>query len=380
MAQFTNLFHTSSALSTFLKANVSPAVVVGPPPDELLTTEEVRLSFMYAMEHPSHRNDSYVRGADGSGTPPPLTLSIFYLITTYGEAPNKDADGAHRLLGEVGKAFHDSPVLDLAALGIPTALGEGKLNTSLVPMTPDLMEKLFSPLQIKHRPFLLYEVWPVQLKSALPLASIGAVVSPLGLNLSGPTARSRPSISRIAPLRPAEDGFIRIDGPFGAAADTVAVGSTLFTALSGAVVPVDPLHPDDGVRLQLPLGTIVPGTHKVTVTSGKLTSEAYEIQVQTTGAWTLDGPAVFSHSQTSGPLSLTGQGLTNAVEVYFWPDRGIFAPSDVTPFPAASVTATSLDVTPSGMASGVYRVAARLDLGGGQPVQFTPFIVLELEP
>ncbi len=380
MALFTNLFHASSVLSTFLKATVSPSVVVAPPPDTLLTTEEVRVSLMYVMEHPSHRNDGLLRNADGSGTSPPITLSIFFMITTYGEAPTKDADGAHRLLGEVAKAFHDKQVLDLAALAIPPALGEGKLNTSLVPMTPDLMEKLFSPLQIKHRPFLLYEVWPVQIKSALPPTSLGAVVSPLGINLSGPTARSRPVISRIVPARPAEDAFIRIDGPFGAAADTVAVGTNLFTVLSGAVVPVDPAEPDRGVRLQLPIGTIAPGTHKVTVSSGQLTSEAYEIQVQSTGAWMLDGPPAFSHSQGSGALTLTGQGLSNVVEVYFWPDRGIFDPSDVKPFTAASVTATSLDVTPTGLASGVYRVAARLDMGVGIPVQFTPFIVLEIEP
>lgn len=377
MAVVTNLFHVTSGLGTFLRTRLSTSVVLAPPPDTPLTTEEVRVSLIYVSEHASHRNDGHERNADGSRTPPPLTLSVFYLVTAYGESPNQDADGAHRLLGEVAKALHDEPALDLAALGV---LGEGRLQVALVPMTPELMEKLFSPLQIKHRPFLLYEVWPVQLRSALPISGLGAVVSPGGLRLTGPTPSSPPVITRIVPSRPAVDGFIRIDGPFGGAVETVTVGSASFTASSGAVVPVDPAQPERGIRLQLPAAAVRPGIHPVTVSTGTLGSRPFEIQVQASGAWVVDGPATFSHGQSSGPLTLTGQGLASADEVAVWPDRGIFAPSDVVWFAAQSATASSLEVEPTGLSPGLYRLAVRLQPGVGQPIQFTPFIVLELEP
>jgi hypothetical protein len=176
------------------------------------------------------------------------------------------------------------------------------------------------------------------------------------------------------------DAFIRIDGPFGSAVETVTVGGTSFTTASGAVVPVDPTAPERGVRLQLGATAVRPGIHPVTVSTGRLTSQPAPIQVQPSGAWVVDGPATFSHAQSSGPLSLTGQGLTRADEVALWPDRGIFAPSDVVSFPATAVTASTLEVEPTGLPPGLYRMAVRLSMGVGRPIQFTPYVVLELEP
>ncbi|MEM1032356.1 MAG: Pvc16 family protein [Myxococcota bacterium] len=375
MASVNNLFHVSDGLGAFLGGQLPGVqIVLGPPPDVPVVTEEVRVTLVYVSQQPSHRNDGFVRDADGTAIAPPLSLSAFYLVTTYGEAPSQNVEGAHRLLGAVARAFHDQPVLDLSLF----STGEGALQVAMVPMTPELMEKLFSPFKISHRPFLLYEVWPVQLRSGLPAVPPSTVVSPGGLRLDGPATDGPPTLTRVVPQRPALDRFIRIDGPFGAPADSVRIGNAVFRAGSGDFVPVDPASPELGVRLQLDPTRLQAGVHSVTVTTGTTTSRAVDIEIQPAFSLTLDGPSEMRHSQASGPLELTGEGLGTAAEVLVWPDAGIGDPSEVVDFTVANVNANKVDFTPTGLDAGLYRIAVRVTSSGAD--RFTPYVVMELEP
>lgn len=379
MAVFTNLYHAGEILRHIVLTQIAPAngVLVAPPPDTVTTNEEIRVSLLWINEQATHRSDAPHRNFDGTTASPPTSLSMFFLITAYGDGPGGNADAAHRLLGEVVRIFHTDPVVTLPLAGLAGNSGVGKLGVTLVPITPDLMEKLFSPLQIKHRPFALYEVSPVQLTSPLAPGAPSPVVAPGGIALAGPTTATRPVITRLVASTLAEGGALRIDGVFSGAVDAVLVGSTRILAAGVTVVAAG-----RSIRVALPTGApgaVLPGVHRVSVVTGTLQSDPVELLVVQAGQWTLDGPAALTHAQWA-PLVLTGQGLLDADLVYVWPDGGIRAPTDVRTFAPSLVAAGSITVLLSGLPRGEYRLAARLALGPGVAAQFTPYVVLEVGP
>ncbi|MBK8258024.1 MAG: DUF4255 domain-containing protein [Polyangiaceae bacterium] len=376
MATFTNLYHASDILRFVLANKVAPAPVNGVlaniPPEAIGNKEEIRVSLLWVNEHADHKNDGYVRNPDGTTTPPPTTLSLFYLVTTYGDGPSQNADGAHRLLGEVIRVFSAEPTLTLPLLGGPAGnSGQGKLNITLVPTSPEVMEKVFSPLQIRHRPFALFEVWPVQLKSLLPVGPAGAMVAPGGVTLEGPTATPPPTLSAAVPTMAAEQSFVRLEGNFPEPVTSIRVGSQVI----GAFTTLDAEH---SLRFQLPVA-VKPGVARVTVYANKQASQPIELLVQPSGTWSLQAHSSLKHSAAAA-LVLLGQGLTSADRLYFWPASGIFDPSDVHWFAKTGSNATSISIAATGLRPGIYRVSARIDLGVGKPKQFTPFILLEIIP
>ncbi|MFO0589356.1 MAG: Pvc16 family protein [Polyangiaceae bacterium] len=378
MATFNNLYHATEVLKHILETQIVPpptSVLVGPPPDSAVTTEELRISLLWVNEQPTHRNDGLLRNPDGTQTPPPASLSLFVLITGYGEDMAKNATGAHRVLGEVLRVFHAAPEIQMPIVALPTNSGKGKMGVSLVPLTPDLMEKLFSPLQIKHRPFLLYEVSPVQLVSLLPDKPVAPVVAPGKVMLSGPTTATPPIITRLTPRTLAEGGYLRVDGQFSNPITTVWIGSRRFDTGS-----FDVIDAGRAVGLALPTGgldPVLPGVTRVSVVSGQLASEPAELRVVPAGSWSIDAPNVLSVAKGAS-LTLAGQGLSNAAFVYVWPDAGIFAPTDVRKVGGLVKTPTSVQFTVPNVPVGQYRIAVEIDLGPGVPIQFTPFVTMEI--
>ncbi|MEZ4293395.1 MAG: Pvc16 family protein [Polyangiaceae bacterium] len=380
MATFTNLYHATEAIKHVLETQILPApasVVVGPPPDPPPITEELRVSLLWITEQGTHRNDGYVRNPDGTSSPPPASLSLFVMITGHGEDPSHNAVAAHRLVGEVLRVFHANPHIELPIPALPTNSGQGKLSLTLVPLTPDLVEKLFSPLQIKHRPFVLYEVAPVQLVSMLATSPVSPVVAPGGVTLTGPTTATPPIVTRLVPRTLAAGGYLRIDGAFSSAIDAIWLGTTKLTTF-------DVIEPGRSVGVTLPTAgpdEIVPGDHRLVLTSGKLGSEPTLVRVVPSGSWSVNGPNPLSVA-VGGLLTLTGQALASATQVYLWPEAGIFAPSDVHKIPTAALTIspTSVAFTVPALSPGDYRVTVEITLGPSVPLQFTPFVNVEITP
>lgn len=381
MATFTNLYHASEVIKSFLETRITPApkVVVGPPPEASSTIEELRVSLLWINEQPTHKSDGFVRNPDGTSAPPPATLSLFVLITGYGQDTDQNAEGAQRLIGEVIRTFHAVPIVELPLPALPNNSGRGKLTLALVPLTPEIMEKLFSPLQIKHRPFLLYELGPVQLLSRVAAGPVAPVVAPGGVRLVGPVVATPPVITRVVPHTLAVGGYLRIDGVFASPIDTVWIGTRKFVAPND----FDIIDAGSSVGLFLPKivpNTVSPGVHRVSVVSGTLAAEPTDVRVSPAGTRCVDGPKILSAG--SGSLfTLTGQGLAAASAVYIWPDSGIHDPSDVIKvLSGLAVTPTSVEFTVPSVSPGQYRVAVELKLGLGVPLQFTPFVNLEISP
>jgi len=382
MATFRNLYHASEAFRYIVseRASVSVSgVLAGPPADPVSTSEEVRLTLAWVQEHATHRNDGYHRGPDGVLTPPPVTLSLFFLVTTYGENAG-NTDTAHRLLGDLVRGLRATPTFklpgDVSALPV-TNTAEGDVGFTLAPQTPELMEKLFSLFQTKHRPFALFEMSPVQLVSLAADRPPAPLVAPGGVRLTGPAARARPSIARAVPHTLAEGAWLRVDGRFDDAVTAVSVGASRFTGSDLVVVEAG-----RSVAVQLPTAgglAVAPGVHDVTVATGALASEPTQVLVRGAGTWTLDAPRPLALA-LGAPVTLTGQGLADVDRVFAWPDEGVRAPTDVREFTPSSVAATAVTATYAGLPPGTWRLVARVQPGGGVPAQYTPYVVVEVRP
>jgi hypothetical protein len=379
VATFSNLYFAGDAFRRAIEQRVQqagiPSVLVTPPKPTSGTTPLVTVTLLMINEEGTHKNDPPLKNPDGTVSPPPTTLSATYVVLTEGQTSQGDLADAHQYLGEIVRSFHDAPFLDLQALGFPTTQGEGRLHVALVPMTPDLMEKVFTPLQAQHRPFALFEVWPIQLRTTLPLGEPSAVVRPGGVNLGGPTPTARPQLEQVHPRRVALDRFLRLDGTFTKPVDAVAIGARVLTGAALGAIPGIGL--DRSVRVRIDPATFGTGRHRVHVlTPGNLSSNDEEILIEPATAPSIDAPDVASYAQ-GGPLVLTGAALALATRVFAWPDAGVSHPSDVHVFPAVaaanSVTTTFTNLTP-----GTYRVTAEITPGPGLPVQFTPYVLLEV--
>jgi hypothetical protein len=371
MAEFTNLHHVSDVLASLLQPLVGTGdqeiVFSGPPLDNPEATEQVRLTLLWVAPQPGHRNDRWEHSATGQLVAPPLTLSAFILVTTYGSDGNHQPVRAHQLLGDVMRIFHEMPELRLPLPMPAVAYGSGALTISQVPATPEVMEKVFVPLQVKHRPWVLFEVGPVQLVNADAVRPGGPRVAPggIGLELSPIT---RPRIVRITPSVQGAGGRIRIDGEPGAAAvERVHVGRTVIDAAQ--LTRLD----DGGVLLSIPSGPAL-GPMPITVVAGGHPSEPTWIEVTPLAAPTLDALATVVVSPSAG-LLLTGRGLAAADGVVVWPDAGVATSSEVRMIAPTTVSAGEVRVSAAALAAaaigpGVHRVAVRLS---GQ--RYTPHIL-----
>ncbi|NMO21852.1 DUF4255 domain-containing protein [Pyxidicoccus fallax] len=384
MALFSNLHHVSEVLVRVISDHVGAMPTGGIHSGEPLenpgaASEQIRITLLYVTPQASHRNDAWEKTPAGTLAPPPLTLSAFFLVTTYGTATNEEPVRAHELLGNVMQAFHTVPEVRLPLATLPSR-GEGPLAFVQVPMTPELMEKVYMPLQAKHRPWVLYEVSPVQLAmdtAALPGAP---VVRPGGLRLGDVRVSSQPLITRVTPDRQVQGGRVRVDVELhGQPLTQLHVGGKTrpvasLTALSEQSFVVDlpaagPSAVSRGIRdIHLQTGDAV--------NPPILISDPVQVEVLGADSATVAAPQTLSHDLGT-PLQLEGAGLATATEVLVWPDVGVAAPSDIRSLAVASAAAGSVQVSAAALAAAslVTGVDHRVSVKVG-PHRYTPYVLL----
>jgi hypothetical protein len=382
MARFLNLHDVGQVLSDVLSDRLGIGDVRAGPPLETPSspTEAVRITLMWLTPQPAHRADPWVPNPDGSVAPPPLSLSGFYLITSYGTSPDGNATQAHNLLGQALQFFHSFPELALPfALAAGLTAGEGPLAVVHVPTAADLMEKVLSPMQIRHRPWVLVEVGPIQLASLHPMAGEQEVVHPGGIRLGPVASAPRPAIGRMAPARVGAGGRIRIDASYAGSVAAVRVGDVTFPA--GALTIPQPQGP---ILLTLPAAgadAVAVGTHAVTFRAGDLISGPESVTVLAATVPSVDAPAALTHSPAAS-LVLGGRSLAAVQAVVLWPDEGVASPADVVSLSGAGVVAAAGSVTVSAarlqaanLRPALYRISVRVSDHG-----FTPYVLMEFVP
>ncbi len=385
MAVFANLHHVGEVLVQMIEDNLPAAptgtVQVGPPLETATgAAEDIRLTLLWVTPQPTHRNDRWERKPDGGLLPPPITLSAFYMITTYGSASD-DPIRAHELLGNVMQVFHSEPELQLPLAALPDA-GDGPLTVVQVPTAADLLEKVYAPLQLKHRPWVLFEVGPIQLPHQSADRPPAPVVRPGGINFGEVEVLGRPQVLRVTPAQQGQGGRVRVD--------LELRGRTLENlVIEGIATPLASLTPlvaGQSYVLTLPNtlpNVVAPGGRSLRAEVGSVMdpprqfSQRATLTVLDPSTPTLDAPNVATHS-LAGPLSLSGRELAATEELLFWPDAELSVPTQIKSVlgPSAtptSVVATAAELATAGLTPGTWRISARV----GDHV-YTPYVLLEL--
>jgi hypothetical protein len=110
----------------------------------------------------------------GEDAPPPLALTLSYLLTAYGRDNDAQRPFSHLLLGRAMSVVNDNPILtpdalrtSLPEVGTPRQIERVRLT--LQPMSLDDLSKLWSGLQTQLRLSTTYEASVVLLESNRPV-------------------------------------------------------------------------------------------------------------------------------------------------------------------------------------------------------------------
>jgi hypothetical protein len=369
MGRFQNLSQVGLVLAEVIGSAVAGGTEIllnAPLDNATASAPSVRISLIWTTPQPGHRNDLPERESDGTMTSPPPTLSAWYAITTYGMTDEQNAIGAHDLLGQIIRAFHIQSTLELPIDG----LGEGRIHVVQVPIDADLNEKIWGAFQVRHRPWALFDVGPIQILRTDAPGAVQPLVRPGGIRLGPVDVADLPRITRISPEAIGVGGRVRLDASYMGAPTLVTVGQT-------RIVPPDIAAMEDGgpVLVTLP-AAVAEGAYDVTLRgTGNVPSDAATLTVLEATRVSLDAPEVLRHSRANN-LVLTGHNLgAGAVDVMFWPDTGVSTPNDVVTIPG---TAAGTDITiPAAslapLRNTTYRISFQFSTHG-----FTPYVVLEI--
>lgn len=376
MARFNRLHDASTALCEILRNRIDPTLNILPaPPLENATAaaEAIRMTLLWVTPQPTHRNDVWEPRFDGVLEPPPLSLSGFYLVTAYGTADTQEPEQAYNLLGQVLQVFDREPEIELPQLPA-TALGEGSLGIVLVPTAADLMEKVYTPLQMRHRPWALLEVSPIQLRSLVPEGPERPVVRPGGIRLAPLEVTPPPEIVNLAPEIVRVEGRLRLNAQYTGALEQIRIGENTIINGAGLSVP----EPGGPVLFSLP-ASVLPGTYNVFLRVNGISSSPGSLQVRPITVPSVDAPSNLTHSRAAD-LTLTGRSLDDASEVIVWPEMGIFSPLDVVTLPVSEVSSNQVRVSAGVLGTAplrneLYRLTVRVSAH-----VFTPFVQLEFTP
>jgi len=386
-AQFDDLHQVVQVLTEHIREETGIQDVQGGQPRDVTATTApaARLTLLYSTPQPGHRNDGVEPTPGGGMGPSPLSLSCFYLVTTSG-TDSDDPVGAHHALGRVMGLYHDVPALQLplsanpgSPPGVFTDLGSGELTVSQVPMTLEQIDHIWTPLTEQLQPWVLFEVAPVQLVSALPETGAIPVVRPGGIVLEEAVGL-RPAVLGTSPLPARPNGRLRLDVAAAQDVDGVWVDELRIDPGDAALTVAPAAAGRTTVLLDLSqsgLSVLGSGTHVVTVSAGGLASRSTPVQLLD-GLAVLDAPAEPTHDPGTD-LVLTGAGLSAVGEVVAWPARGIGAPTDVRSLPFTSGGAGQLTVRSTGGLADLPAAIGAWRLAAGLPgPSFTPYVELEL--
>ena len=139
-------------------------------PAESKTRSLLLTLFLYAIvETPELKNQPGVVIDPTQFQYPPLTLNLYYLLTTY---PKSNANGsgeaivqAHKLLGKAMRVFYDNGILAGTTLG-PSIPPDEELRLTLQPITVEDLTRIWGVFpEVAYRPSVSYLVTPVRVHS-----------------------------------------------------------------------------------------------------------------------------------------------------------------------------------------------------------------------
>jgi hypothetical protein len=160
----------SESLRTLLvtEMTLTPSVdVTILAPDETGSERRINLFLYRVLENPALKNADWQvkRGEPAQIVPPPLSLNLYYLMTSY--AQNDPLTGnatAHAILGEAMRVFHEHAVVPQSALVEELHDAAEQIKIMLNPLDPDELGRVWSTFSQPFRLSVMYEVSVVQLE------------------------------------------------------------------------------------------------------------------------------------------------------------------------------------------------------------------------
>jgi hypothetical protein len=131
---------------------------------------QINLFLYQTMPNAAWRNIDPGLGPSGDAAQPPLALTLYYLLTVYGQNEDDSEPFSHRLLGLAMDLFHQHPIL--APCDIRDALAGNdlyqqvqRIRISFQPLLFEEMSKIWATFQTQYRLSVAYEVSVVLIDS-----------------------------------------------------------------------------------------------------------------------------------------------------------------------------------------------------------------------
>lgn len=386
MARFINLHDAGRAIAAHVRAQLAPALadVIAAPPIEnpAVQGEAIRVSFLWVTPQPTHRNDPWLVGDDGQNRPPPVSLSAFFAVTAYGTSPAGEPEQALNRLGQAIQVIETDPYVELpiaATANNDAVPGSGRLTLTLVPVAADLMEKIFTPLQMRHRPWVLVEAGPVQLDRLIAPLPAPDIVAPGGVRLTGPQPIARPAIVALHPAPLGAGRRILVETAQAADATELRIGAEVFAFADPPLAAGQIARPDAEGRVwaTYPAAGATGALDAVLVGPGG-GSERHPVTVTAQAFAALDAP--LQPLGLGADLVLTGAGLAAVDRVFLWPARGILSPAEVIELPPTTALAGQVSLDRAGLDAAGLRPIRYLAAVRVAANRFTPAVVVEVLP
>ncbi len=170
MSSPTAIGQVSRSLRRLLRAEMSlepkvPITILAP--DETSDKQSRINLFLYQLqENPTLKNCDWQLkpGKADRLVPPPLSLSLFYLLTPY--APNDPDTGnssLHGILGDAMRVFHENPVVPRRRLTAGLRDAREEIRIMLRTLDLDELSRVWATFTLPFRLSVLYEVSVVQI-------------------------------------------------------------------------------------------------------------------------------------------------------------------------------------------------------------------------
>lgn len=205
MSASTAIGRVSESLRSLLlgEMDLTPEVPVTVlAPDEPGGDRRVNLFLYRLRDNPqlSHGEWQVKSGGSGQLTPPPLSLSLYYLMTPYAQNDaNLGNASAHEILGEAMRVFAEFPVVPEPYLAGDLAAGREEIKIYQNSLDMEELSQVWSTFSQPFRLSVLYEVSVVQLDlSAASERTLAPRVRQIGK--PGVAASHRPPVvDRVEP-------------------------------------------------------------------------------------------------------------------------------------------------------------------------------------
>ncbi len=253
----------SESLRTLLEEEMtSPAAVtLLSPADSSTAQRRVNLFLYLAQPNPQLRNRDWIpsRTDPTQLAPPPLALTLHYLLTAYALPDELTGQtGAHALLGDAMRVLHEHAIVPQSRL--ENGLREGEVKVTLQLGDAETLTKLWTSFSEPFRLSALYEVSFAEIPSDVR-RPVPSRVRDTALTVTA--AGGSPVVTGFAPRSGAAGDELEVTGK-------QLAGWTATVRIGGVRTGDDaPLRHDERFSVTVP-ATLVPGTYEVEVDVGGL--------------------------------------------------------------------------------------------------------------